>query len=302
MISDEKVDHTFNLYQHKNTNEFIDDLDHLLNRYEPVGLHDLFKAINDGGVMSKPSFHLTFDDGFREMSDVVAPILMEKGVPATFFVNRAFTDNKSMCHEQKASILAERAKIELPVHVRESITVLMKRNNMTVEDIPSAITTLPFSERYLLEEIADLMEFDFDEYLATRKPYLESSQIRSLINSDFTIGSHSIDHPMYGEISLEEQVRQTVESTRWVRETYGLDYGAFAFPYTDRHANAEFFSEIRSSGLVDISFGTGGMINGNLSFNLKRFSMEKPFLPARKIIQIHYAKKLYSGLIQKKNT
>jgi len=302
MISDEKVDHTFNLYQHKSANEFIKDLDYLLDHYEPVGLSDIFEAKNEGWVMSKPSFHLTFDDGFREMSDVVAPILRRKGVPATFFVNRAFTDNKSMCHEQKASIIAEKAKTELPVYVRDSIIALMKKSNMNVKDILSAITAISFSDRHLLDDIANIMEVDFDEYLKTQKPYLDSHQIRGLIKMDFTIGSHSIDHPLYGEISFDEQVHQTIESTRWVRETFGLDYGAFAFPYTGRYVNEKFFSDIRSSGLVDISFGTDGMVNENLSFHLERFSMEKPLLPAKKIINIQYAKQLYSGYRPRKRT
>jgi peptidoglycan/xylan/chitin deacetylase (PgdA/CDA1 family) len=300
MISDEKVDHTINLYQHKSTNEFISDLDYLLNHYEPVGLKDLIETINSGGVMPKPSFHLTFDDGFREMSDVVAPILREKGVPATFFINRAFTDNKAMCHEQKRSILLEKTKSGLNPYVRKSVVDMFEQINIKVDNLESGILALSFSDRHLLDMIADYLDVDFDEYLAVNKPYLEASQVRNLIENGFSIGSHSIDHPVYGEISYDEQVSQTIESTKWVRETYGLDYGAFAFPYTDRYVNEEYFSEIRSSGLVDVSFGTGGMINGNLSFNLKRFSMEKPLLPAEKIIQIHYAKKLSNGLTKRK--
>jgi peptidoglycan/xylan/chitin deacetylase (PgdA/CDA1 family) len=296
MISDGKVDHTSNLYQHKSTAEFTSDLDYLLSRYEPVGLSELMESINDGGVMRRPSFHLTFDDGFREMYDVAAPILQAKGIPATFFVNSAYTDNRAMCHEQKASIIVESVKAGLPANVGKAIKVALDKASVRIDDLVSDILAIRYPDRRLLDEIATIMGIDFEEFLAKQKPYLDSSQISDLIANGFTIGSHSLDHPEYGDISSEEQVYQTIESTRWVRETFGLDYGAFAFPYSDQNIGNEFFPGIRSSGLVDISFGTGGMIKGRLSRHLDRFSLEKPFLPAHKVINIQYAKQFHGGL------
>ena len=52
------------------------------------------EAVEGSGKLDRRCLHLTFDDGFRELHDVVAPILLRKGIPATFFVNSAFIDNK----------------------------------------------------------------------------------------------------------------------------------------------------------------------------------------------------------------
>jgi hypothetical protein len=100
---------------------------------------------------------------------------------------------------------------------------------------------------------------------------------------------------LYANIPFEEQVRQTVESTRWVREQFGLRYGAFAFPHHDRDVGNGFFREIHASGLVDISFGTGGIYNPGLSRHLQRFSLEKPVIPAERIIAMEFARKLWKG-------
>lgn len=299
MISDDQVDHTCNLYLHKNISEFKSDIEYLAARYEPVSLFDVMEEVTSGsGSMRRPSFHLTFDDGFREMHDVVAPILSSMGIPATFFVNSAYTDNRSMCHEQKASILAQKVKGSVSPATVDSVRAKLGKFSAT-EDLSAAIVNLPYSEKSVLDELAQIMEIGFDGYLASYRPYLDSDQISSLIDDGFTIGSHSIDHVPYGEIGLEEQIFQTVESTRWVRKTFGLDYGAFAFPYTDRYADRRFFPDVRSSGLVDVSFGTGGMVNGRISFHMNRFSLEKPLLPAHKIVHLQYARKAYGQLVHR---
>ncbi|MGA8753737.1 MAG: polysaccharide deacetylase family protein [Candidatus Deferrimicrobium sp.] len=295
MVSEDRVDHVCNLYEYKGIRSFTDDLDHLLRHFVPVGLGDLLKTIDSGRAFARRSFHLTFDDGFRELHDVVAPILLRKGVPATFFVNSAFTGNKALCFQHKASILAERAKEGISGAVSRSLMERMKEKGLHCTDIPSAILSIPYSRKEAIDELGACMGVEFDVYLTKRRPYLDSSQIRRLIGQGFTIGSHSIDHPHYADIDFDEQVRQTLESTRWVREQYALGYGAFAFPHTDRGVEDRLFSVIQASGWMDVSFGTGGMINERLSRHLQRFSLEKPLLPAGRIIAMQYSKRFFRG-------
>lgn len=282
-----------NLYKYKGIAEFGEDIDYLLMHYDPISLHDLLKAVEIECKFARPSFHLTFDDGLREMYDIVAPILLRKGVPATFFVNSAFMDNKALQYQHMASVLAEKIKEGLPDIVLSSLIKLLKKKGIISEDISSAIMSVPNDMKGVLNEIADCLGMESDHYLKDSRPYMDSSQIRFLIEKGFTIGSHSIDHPLYANIGFDEQVRQTVESTKWVREKYNLSYGVFAFPYTDRNVGENLLSEIRANGLVDISFGTSGMINGKLSRHLQRFSLEKPLLPAERLIALQYAKKYF---------
>lgn len=295
IVSDEKVIHVCNLYPYKGTREFTEDLDYLLKHFEPISLDDLLQALARAEEFPRRSLHLTFDDGFRELHDVVAPILIRKGVPATFFVNSAFTDNRILNYQHKASILAERVKEGLPGGVLQTLRETMKREGFGGEDILPSILSVPYDKREALDEMSSCMGMDLDGYLSEHNPYLDSTQIRRLLGKGFTIGSHSIDHPLYANIPFEEQVRQTVESTRWVRERYGLRYGAFAFPHNDRNVADGFFREIHASGLVDISFGTGGIYNPGLSRHLQRFSLEKPVIPAERIIAIEFARKLWKG-------
>ncbi len=107
VVSDADLAHVRHLFSYRNTSEFKEDLDFFLRHYKPLGLSDLLVSLKNDGTLPKKSFLLSFDDGFREIYDTVAPILREKGVPATFFLNSAFLDNKHLFYRHKASVLVD---------------------------------------------------------------------------------------------------------------------------------------------------------------------------------------------------
>src|SRR5262245_15079392 len=107
IVSDEEVPHIRHLYAYRNLRDFQRDLDFFLSHYQPVGLSDLVDHLTGVKVLPRNSFHLTFDDGFREMHDVVGPILRAKGISATFFLSTDFLDNADMAHHLKLSVLVE---------------------------------------------------------------------------------------------------------------------------------------------------------------------------------------------------
>lgn len=84
IVNDNEASHIKHLYGYKNIKQFKDDVDFLLKSYSPICLHDLLGNLKTGISLPKKAFLLTFDDGLREMHDVVAPILLEKGISAPF--------------------------------------------------------------------------------------------------------------------------------------------------------------------------------------------------------------------------
>jgi hypothetical protein len=108
LVSDERLAHVIHLFSYRNTDQFKADLDFFLKYYQPIDLADLLAAVRSGRPLKEKTVLLTFDDGFREIHDVVAPILKQKGVPAVFFITAAFLDNKTLGYRHKASLLVER--------------------------------------------------------------------------------------------------------------------------------------------------------------------------------------------------
>ena len=292
MISDEKVLHVEHLYKYKTPLEFKADLDFLLRNYVPISLLEILDYIETDRRLPENAFLLTFDDGYREMSEVVAPILLERGLSATFFVNSGFVDNERLCYLNKASLLVEQFRKRSSPGLEKTLYAILRDHNIQLDDIKTSILGVKYEQRDLLDEIAMAMNVDFGQYLAVTKPYLTTEQIDKLVESGFTIGGHSIDHPLYTSLSLEDQIHQTIESVTFVRKRFDLNYGVFAFPHTDAKVTKEFFARISDSGLVDLSFGTCGFVDDCVPKHLQRFSLEKPIDTAGKIIAFQHARKL----------
>lgn len=296
LVNNEKVPHVINLYKYKRTGQFIDDLDFLLNNYSPIGLSDIIHWPSDKNVLPPNSFLLTFDDGFREIYDVIAPILLDKGIPATFFLSSAFLDNRELCYQHKASLLAEKIRTGISAGAEKEIKGILSKMGTSFLQLSEGILNVDYRRREALDRIAEISQFDFQKYLSEKRPYLTSIQVKELIDRGFTIGAHSIDHPYYSALTLAEQLNQTITSVKHIREKFGLDYGAFAFPHNDTGVSQEFFKRVQETGLVDITFGTGGMLDGSFQSHRQRVSLERPVLPAREILAWQYARKVYNQL------
>ena len=297
VVSDEHLPHIKHLYPIRGIEQFRSDIDTFLRLYKPITLHELLTSIRGGQPLAPDSFLLTFDDGFREIYEIIAPILLKKGVPASFFLATAFLDNLEMAHHNKISLLLDHlAGLKTPIPA-EQIGDILSAYGIENSNVQTALLSIDYRRREAVDKIAVILDFDFNSYLSSARPFLTSTEVRWLINKGFTIGAHSIDHPKYSALSLDDQLYQTRASTRLLRERFSLTYGAFAFPHGDKDVKARFFEEMFAEGDVDVSFGTGGMLKDAHPRHFQRFSMEYDSAPAKKALGRHYSRSLFKGLI-----
>ena len=296
-VSDEDIPHVKHLYTFRNVTQFKEDIDAFCRQFRPISLQDLLEHTKTRRSLPRNSILLTFDDGLSEIFHVIAPLLRAKGVPATFFLTTACLDNKDMAHHNKISVLVERMSEKQSGLLEKDVLKILSQCGNKADDVRSALLRLDYREREVVAKIARLLDIDFSAYLSTRQPYLTSEQVRQLIKMGFTIGGHSVDHPLYATLSLEEQLRQTTASVRFVRDQFALSYGAFAFPHGDQGVPARFFSELFSREDVDISFGTRGLLTETIPQHFQRFSMENTSAPAKRVVARNYARSLYKRLI-----
>jgi peptidoglycan/xylan/chitin deacetylase (PgdA/CDA1 family) len=293
LVGNAEVPHIGHLYKFKSVRQFIEDIEFLLGNYEPMSLTEVIQNIRKGVSQHYNCFLLSFDDGLREIYDIISPILLEKGVPATFFLNSAFIDNRELCFEHKASILARRIEMGISPGENQQIRRILAEGNILRSNVTEVLLKVDYLQHSILDRIGEMLWIDFDDYLRRNQPYLTSDQIRELIKKGFTVGGHSIDHPVYASLSLEDQAFQTIESVKFIRKQFSLEYGAFAFPHTDTCISLEFFKRIRESNVIDISFGNMGMLRDITPNHIERFSMERPMLPAKEVIAWHYVRSVF---------
>jgi peptidoglycan/xylan/chitin deacetylase (PgdA/CDA1 family) len=276
--------HLKHLYPARSPELFEKDLDFILKYYQPIDLARLI-SINKGenAPPSKPYFHLSFDDGLSQCSTIIAPILLKKGIPATFFLNSAFIDNRDLMFRYKISLCIE-AFSKLTTEKQKQILDYSK-NYFKNENLASA----QYDESAEIDKLAADLNIDFQDYLTKTKPYMDSEEISGLIQQGFTIGSHSIDHPLYKNISLDEQIRQTLTSQHFIENKFNIPYRVFAFPFSDYGVKKDFFNAIFEKEGFDLCFGTAGLKKDSISGNLQRFPLEGQKLDsARKMLATEY--------------
>jgi peptidoglycan/xylan/chitin deacetylase (PgdA/CDA1 family) len=286
IVSDEQVPHVKHLYGYRTVDEFEKDMEFFLKYHRPIALDEILVRAKGGKTLAENCFFLSFDDGHRESYDIVAPILKKKGIPATFFVASATLDNADMLYRHKASLLVNHL-LGLQHKNNPGVGSILAKHGIHTCDSASGVLSVRYKNRKALDEIAGLLDLDFKEYLKQRRPYLTTSEIKSLISDGFTVGAHSIDHPFYPELNIEEQLRQTGESVNAVKQSFGLDYKAFAFPFGDKGVSKRFFSGVLARNLADVIFGSSAFLNDeHVPFGIQRLEMEDQRYSAEDILRM----------------
>jgi peptidoglycan/xylan/chitin deacetylase (PgdA/CDA1 family) len=231
------------------------------------------------------------------MHEVVAPVLLKKGVPATFFLNPAFLDQGGMAHHNKVSLLLDCMPQHISTQTIRQIEAILPQLPGGMGTLESRLLSIRYADRYVVERIAAIIEVDMDQYIARARPYLSSEQVLTLLKQGFTIGAHSMDHPLYADLSLEEQITQTQDSISSIVSRFEVHTRAFAFPHTDVGVRPEFFEAMFSKGALDVCFGTRGFLRHYQPRNLQRFSMEKTSGTAKAVIVREYGREVYHGCL-----
>ncbi|WP_343674589.1 polysaccharide deacetylase family protein [Chitinophaga sp.] len=275
LVSDTPVPHIKHLYPWKGTRAFEKDLDYLLRRFTPITLQDIIQSLRTGQALPAGSFLLTFDDGLREIKEIIAPMLLRKGAPAAFFLNSAFLDNKNLFYKFKLSLIIE--NLQTKNHSKATLDQLYTCLQTDEASLIPAIKKITYSNKGQADEVAGILGLSFAQYLTEVKPFLTLEEVGTLVQQGFAIGGHSIDHPYYSQLTLDEQLFQTRQSVDFLVQHFNLNYRAFAFPHTDAGVSRIFFNTLlEGPDPIDVIFGTG---NHKKDFNpkiLHRFNCERP--------------------------
>jgi peptidoglycan/xylan/chitin deacetylase (PgdA/CDA1 family) len=282
-VSDEYLPHIHPLYSPKKIKEFEKDIDFLSRYFEAIPIDTVRVFTKNPENRTKNAFHLSFDDGLRGVYENVLPLLYRKGIPATIFINSDFTDNRHLFFRHKTGLLIDKLK-------KGNISKITQKK--IKNRVPAGLRSIRYFEQDLLNEIALLLEVDFQEYLKTNKPYLTTEELKEMQAKGFTIGAHSINHLPFQDLDETEQIRQTIESCSYVKETFRESASYFSFPFSDEGIPDSFFKAV--AGKVDLSFGITGINSRNSGKHLGRIDMEKNGRNAREALNKAFLKQYWT--------
>tara|TARA_B110000902_G_scaffold125858_1_gene146919 strand:+ start:663 stop:1676 length:1014 start_codon:yes stop_codon:yes gene_type:complete len=262
-----------NLYQAKNTSQFIEDLHYFKKHFNSLSVSD-FDAKEK---IETNSFLLSFDDGLSNFYHVVAPILLKENVTAINFLNSNFIDNKALFYRYKVNILIDFfKKNNISKEQQTAINKVFKLTVFDTNTVCNLLKNIEISETDILDNCAKIVAFSFSDFLKNDKPYLSVQQIFTLIKSGFSFGAHSKSHPKYSSISLEKQLVETMESVAIIAEKFNLKSNYFSFPFSDDGVLIDFFEKIKLKKIT--TFGTAGLKDDDMENHYQRIQMERKFI------------------------
>ena len=267
-VKDDKNDLVNNLYQVKNKIQFQEDLVFLKNNLTALNIYNFNKYNKENH-----GFLISFDDGLSNFYKVVVPILIAENLTAINFLNSDFIGNKDLFYRYKVNLLLnEFLNKTFPEVQQQQLTKLLEIDSFTKKKIINFLKQATIKNVLIIDEIAKILDFSFDDFLRESQPYLTKFQISKLQSKGFCFGAHSKTHPRFSEISLNEQIRETIESVITIKKQFNLRDNFFSFPFSDDGVSKRFFKEIEDKDII--TFGSSGLKDEGLKKHYQRIQME----------------------------
>lgn len=280
LVSDDKLAHVRHLFPYHDVKNFEHDIDFLAKHFDFIDWDTFVEQKNGNIKPKKPTILLTFDDGYAEFYDVIAPILKRKGIYAINFINPKFIDNKELMWRCKASVILS----ETIANKEKEAQLLETLDNQN----KSSVLNIKYEHQSQLNQIANELNIDFNNYLNNNNVYLTTQQLKALQNDGFGISSHGWDHPLYNQLSLDEQLENTQKSLDYMTENNFLA-DSFAFPFTDHLVKNDFFNQIFDQNSdLKFTFGAAGLKQDLRRGNLQRIPMENQNYNAQQVLKSEF--------------
>ncbi|MAZ26200.1 MAG: hypothetical protein CL868_03855 [Cytophagaceae bacterium] len=272
LIDNKTPGHIKHRYSFKDIDTFVADIKLLKKYYTPLDPKLLFQ---EGFKIPENSFLITFDDGLRQIYQHAYPILAENGLTALNFLNPHYVDNKDLPQEYLCSVLIEHVHQSTQGKISQIADFLETR--ATPDAVQQSINSCAYDKRgAMTKHIMDILGFNLEQYLHEEKPYMSLQELTEMKDTGFYFGGHTMSHPRMLQLSLEEQARESMDSIDWVRQNLGLDYSAFAFPFTDKGMTTTLINKLFSYDDKLVIFGNSGIREDMHPRIVQRISLEKP--------------------------
>ena len=288
-VSDVSLAHLSQLYSVATISSFERFLDFMLQNYKPATINDLFRHATTSEKPAENLFFPSFDDGLAECYHVIAPILKRKGICAAFFINPTFVDNKMLFHRHKASLILNSINKQKSKTSGLIAAEKLLQQSFISYNINQFLQQATYTDHSLLDQIAEIFELDFEQFLKQNKPYMTLDQIKELQNDGFLIGAHGMDHREFFLSSEDQIIGQISASMEFLIREINPPIKAFAFPFTDFKVPDLVFEKANQEKLWDMSFGTAGIKDETMQNHLQRIPMESSInIEGRKVIGSEY--------------
>ncbi|MFZ4734862.1 MAG: polysaccharide deacetylase family protein [Bradymonadia bacterium] len=227
-------------YRIRGTALTASELVRVVDEAGPIVPLEVVEAALREGTDPPPGAVLTFDDGYREHLNVVAPMLAERAMTATFYVATGLNGAGRAVAAVDAwywlldHAKGDRACIPLAdgrVHSGRFDTLVGKSDWVTGEPKAAFLAADPARQWQMLEALAEGARCELPSDLAGQL-YMGPGDWVELVRRGMRLGAHSIRHPTLTRASdavLDEEVAGSVAAIRAICSPVAFAYPDGAF-------------------------------------------------------------------------
>jgi peptidoglycan/xylan/chitin deacetylase (PgdA/CDA1 family) len=206
------------------TASFVEQLDVLMELGDVVSLAEM----ESSRPRRRPSFALTFDDDDPGHAETTLPILVARGLPATFFLSGRWREQHGPYWWE---VLEARIRTEGPGRIAAEYGL---NESSDAEEIARSLLGTSHAE-----ELAEAAP-------KTPWPTMEAHHARALTAAGMEIGFHTVHHPSLASLD-EESVKRAVSVGR-SELSEELDTPVIRFAYPHGHTNRSVADAVRTEG------------------------------------------------------
>ena len=224
--------------------QFRKQMGWLRRKFTPITLDKAIAGLEGREPLPERPVVVTFDDAYRNVLDVAAPILSSLGIPAALFVSTNLLGSAavSWSEELEARLRTTAAQsLKVPLPNGEWLWLRNREDRRRAYySLVGVLKTLSLDVR--VRALADLREqLPSESWNEAREAHLDWDDLKKLVSMGFSVGSHSSSHASLPALKEDDVASEIRESKASLEKRLNADVRAFAYPYGawDRVARQE---------------------------------------------------------------
>ncbi len=229
----------------------------LVREYQPVSL----RQVIDGDLPERPLL-FTFDDCYRSVLDVAAPILRAHRVPATIFLTTGPVFGGHALLDHVASLADHETRGEIS-RLLDGTPLAGRREVRTAGDLllGAAPGLTAGRRRELAEVLAHRLGTTLEGLARDSGLFLRTDDLPRLLEFGFDLGAHTDSHVHVRALAAEEFVPELVAPARRIADATGRPVEAFSYPFGSAVDHTAAAATVLESAGCRLSFLVEGATN-----------------------------------------
>lgn len=204
----------------------------LTAHYTPVSLEDVLNNCGGRGLPSRATL-VTFDDAYASVAEWAAPLCRQFGVPAVFFVNAAFLDNRRLAPDNLVCYVANVLGMEM---INAAVHAVPEHEALELHSLAevfgSFFPSISLTEREVfLDALQHYSGINESRMAKDATLYLTGKQLRDLSSCNFEIGNHTYTHTHCRSFLPQDFATEVDLNKAELEALSGAEVRSFSMPY-----------------------------------------------------------------------